>query len=481
LPLTSALAWTAGGKTACLPPEKHGGRDEIPTRKMDADRPIRLGGRVIFRTVGRNQNLKEIIRMIIPGIQVTKALFLKIKELSRPAYILIILTLAYMIGLASAAFQSHSYLLAQLENVIEYKKLISDLELEAKQASVETTVVKKGVIDLNMIVKVEVTRSKKVVFSDYNREKLKIEDADAETTPHIRFDNLILIISTAFVLGMVGSFVAREGAIRRFDGPAQMNNPPPPQPSKTPVTTLDLAKGNTEEVLAASVLGAEKRAEVLFSRSTLLLAGGILMAFIGVLVFYITLPDFSYGSHNVLIEGSSNRVSIEDTKNSTVLSHYLLRAIRPMGVLMFLEAIAWFLLRQYRELIEDYKVFHRVYLRRMNLLAAYKVSCNGNRGPEELFLAAALLEDDLSGKLKKDETTENLERIKINDPNPVFSLVTSIINATVPQKMRERLRDIPLAENAKSKVTPKANPKTKKPNSQQDGASGGIVEEDAGS
>ncbi|MBF0510287.1 MAG: hypothetical protein HQK57_15360, partial [Deltaproteobacteria bacterium] len=100
----------------------------------------------------------------------------------------------------------------------------------------------------------------------------------------------------------------------------------------------------------------------------------------------------------------------------------------------FLEAIAWFLLRQYRELIEDYKVFHRVYLRRINLLAAHKVVCKGNACPEELFLAAALLEDDLSGKLKRGETTENLERVKMEEPNPIFALVKSIINSGVSKK-----------------------------------------------
>ena len=60
------------------------------------------------------------------------------------------------------------------------------------------------------------------------------------------------------------------------------------------------------------------------------------------------------------------------TKTPFDIWTYLTFSIRPAGALIFIEAIAWFLLRQYRALIEDYKIFHRMYLKRANYLIAYR-------------------------------------------------------------------------------------------------------------
>ncbi len=153
------------------------------------------------------------------------------------------------------------------------------------------------------------------------------------------------------------------------------------------------------------VKSAERRAEILFARSTLLLGGGIIMAFVGVAIFYVTLP--------------------EGAKDDSVESYWL-RAIRPTGVLIFVEAIAWFLLRQYRALIEDYKWFHRLYMKRANYLAALRILDKSSVRPEDIFLAASLVQEDLSGKLRKDETTESLEKMKISEDSPVTEILRAI-------------------------------------------------------
>lgn len=126
------------------------------------------------------------------------------------------------------------------------------------------------------------------------------------------------------------------------------------------------------------------------------------MAFVGVAVFYATLPD-----------------PIRDESQST----YLIRALRATGMLVFLEAIAWFLLRQYRNLIEDFKSFHRIYMKRANYLAAITIIDKTVVRGEDLLLVTALLGEDFSGRLGSGETTEAIEGMKNEGTNPVFALV----------------------------------------------------------
>lgn len=170
--------------------------------------------------------------------------------------------------------------------------------------------------------------------------------------------------------------------------------------------TNHLNHSTPHQVFAHEVKHAEFRAETLFKRSTYLLTGGVLMAFVGVAVFYATLPE-------PLREESA--------------SSYWIRAFRSGGMLIFLEAIAWFLLRQYRSLIEDFKAFHRIYMKRANYLAVITVLDKGAVRAEDLILVTALLGEDLSGKLSKGESTEALENTKNEGVNPVFLLVQDAI------------------------------------------------------
>jgi hypothetical protein len=160
-----------------------------------------------------------------------------------------------------------------------------------------------------------------------------------------------------------------------------------------------------EEYLSIDVQRAFATSEQLFSRSTLLLVGGVVMAFVGVGVFFIS-PFFS-GSPPASIHSMVDLLS----------SQQLLFAFRSFAVLFFIEAIAWFLLRQYRALIEDYKSFYRHYMRRANYLAAVKISTQ--KGDKQFFnrIVDTFLAEDLTGRLKKDETTENLEGQRLIDPN----------------------------------------------------------------
>jgi hypothetical protein len=159
------------------------------------------------------------------------------------------------------------------------------------------------------------------------------------------------------------------------------------------------------ELFSQDVAVTTIRADAIFARSTLLLVGGIIMAFIGVSIFYVTLPE---------------------TSKDEALNAYWPHVVRPTGVLIFIEAISWFLLRQYRAQVEDYKWFYRLYLKRANFLAAMRILDKSPVRPEDVFIAACLVQEDLSGRLKKGESTEGLEAIKIPEDSPVTEILRTV-------------------------------------------------------
>jgi hypothetical protein len=181
------------------------------------------------------------------------------------------------------------------------------------------------------------------------------------------------------------------------------------EPTTTPkLTPIDL--------FATEVDSAARRADALFIRSTLLLAGGIIMAFIGVGIFYVTLPE---------------------TKGDQTLLLYWPKVVRPTGVLIFVEAISWFLLRQYRALVEDYKWFYRLYLKRANYLAALRILDTKNVRAEDAFVAVSLIREDYSGRLRAGETTESIETLKLPEESPITEALrafSSIKDKIKPEK-----------------------------------------------
>lgn len=228
-----------------------------------------------------------------------------------------------------------------------------------------------------------------------------------------RYDQLVLWTGIWFMLTLILLWV-----------PSLFGSPAPPITDSPPLPSRDRT---VDDVLSAEVLATQQRANQLYSRSTLLLLGGIVMAFIGVGVFYVTLPELGSAEPTIRLqsEGRPGPASITRTD----LTNYLARAIRPLGILFFVEGIAWYLLRQYRLLVEDFKSFHRIQLRRVNYLAAQKVLATKKPSASELVFAAALMQEDLSGRLKKDETTEALELAKTPDANPVFDFFQAAIKA----------------------------------------------------
>jgi hypothetical protein len=264
-----------------------------------------------------------------------------------------------------------------------------------------------------------------------------------------RWDNAVLIVGALFVMALLmrevgASFVRGERLVRPSDVAADDDNGEPmesriestyvtevedptvlppakqqetPKAVSSPPSIARATEARRENTTADSVLRDDVNRAVeiavgLYSRSTLLLGGGIAMAFVGIGVFWAALPAVPKTT------GSAEQ---------TILA-YLPLTIRPLAMLIFVEAIAWFLLRQYRALIEDYKSFHKLYVRRVNFLAAFTIASRDSPTAAELSVAAALLADDVAARLKTGETTENLQGIQQIDPNPVVTLFSAVIN-----------------------------------------------------
>lgn len=236
----------------------------------------------------------------------------------------------------------------------------------------------------------------------YGAEKLP-EIVDESVRVHLRVDRLVLYVGMLAISVLTLIFILREVTQIKV-GSISMTLPESLQTPSLEEADDDSTKQSLTPVtiLQAEVVRARARADDIFTRSTLQLAGGIILTFVGVAIFYITLPE---------------------TGTNETLESYLPKAIRPTGVLIFVEAIAWFLLRQYRALIEDYKWFHRHYTKRANYLAALQILQGDTVKPEHLFLAITLLNEDLSGRLKTGESTEALETLKLNDESPISEIL----------------------------------------------------------
>jgi hypothetical protein len=184
---------------------------------------------------------------------------------------------------------------------------------------------------------------------------------------------------------------------------------------------------SAEAYLVGDVERALERSEQLYSRSTLLLVGGVVMAFVGVGVFFVSLRDLNSQSplfEAALDAGSPPKEAVAHGLLPNIPSSQIFMTFKASAMLIFIEAIAWFLLRQYRSLIEDYKSFYRYYMRRANYLASAKMAIENSDKDLIVSVVKTLLSEDLTGRLKKDETTEDLEGKKSVDQNFAESIVT---------------------------------------------------------
>ena len=143
-----------------------------------------------------------------------------------------------------------------------------------------------------------------------------------------------------------------------------------------------------DSLLYIDVAKAERKSLELYNRSTLMLILGLLIAVVGVLVFYFTLPEF---------------------KKTSSAVDYLALTIRPTLLLLFVQSISFYLLRQYRSLINDYKYFYEEYLKKSKTFITYQLIQNDELSEVELKLIDNLLQHDRKNPENVVESDEPLK------------------------------------------------------------------------
>ena len=148
-------------------------------------------------------------------------------------------------------------------------------------------------------------------------------------------------------------------------------------------------------------------AERVFSRSGVYLLVGCLVAFTGVAIFYS--PLFSITS------------SIDVTQR---LLDYLPR----FGALFFIEFIAFFFLKQYRIMLEEYRYYEAIKRKRQDNFVLVELIEKYKDNPELLKTLVDKVNQSTITKLANGETTEVLETQKIvNQDMDIFSKFTDLI------------------------------------------------------
>ncbi|MDR5776300.1 MULTISPECIES: hypothetical protein [unclassified Caballeronia] len=148
---------------------------------------------------------------------------------------------------------------------------------------------------------------------------------------------------------------------------------------------------SVDQALLTEAKNAWSTAQRFYGSSLYLLVSGVAMAFLGMVVFVYT---------------------ITDPAKTGGAWEYAFAALRPFELLIFIEAIAWFLLRQYRSLTEDFKKLHRIYLRRSNYMIARRALVEIKSFEKSRTIAKELLSEDLSGRLFEGQSTEAIDHAR---------------------------------------------------------------------
>ncbi|WP_297334784.1 hypothetical protein, partial [Flavobacterium sp.] len=158
----------------------------------------------------------------------------------------------------------------------------------------------------------------------------------------------------------------------------------------------------SESILYIDTVKAERKSIELYNRSTLMLILGLLIAVVGIVVFYFTLPE------------------INDVKDK---SNYFILIIRPSLILIFIQSISFYLLKQYRSLINDYKYFHEEYIQKSNIFISHQLMQNEKINEFEEKLIIKLLSSE-----SKDINYINENDISQMPADKLLEMLKSIID-----------------------------------------------------
>jgi hypothetical protein len=315
--------------------------------------------------------------------------------------------LVYVAIMVSPAFKSADDLLAETTPMGELSKFKGQMQEFGEVGSVDQTVV-----HVNNFIELL-----------YRVEKVGSSQVRSTASKIYKYEFLITCVG-AILFIVLAAFHLRKGSF----GPLLAD----PDPGRSIFEVVDLVTRFEEDVQIAY-----RESDEILRRATIILMAGIILAFVGIGVFIAMIPSYQglrEGAATLAPHSGGTGPQVQNPSEFGVwgffdsfLSHYA----KSLAIIIFIEATAWFLLKQYRDLFDDYKYMFRVYLKRANYALALRVlNVAIDKTPrEQLGLVAALLGEDLTGRLQQGQTTEELEREKIPDANPVFSLFGEIIKS----------------------------------------------------
>ena len=168
------------------------------------------------------------------------------------------------------------------------------------------------------------------------------------------FSVLMFPILYQLIFGLLPFESVRLGRDDRRDQKAKTRVPPPGRPISPPVSFL-LGSGlkhdsNPQEILAALVKASGALSSQIFKRAGIYLIVGVIVAFIGLLFFYI--------------QSGGESGTIQPTGEPNWLRTLTENLAPRFGILFFVEFIAFFFLRQYRSAMEEFRYFEAIQRKR---------------------------------------------------------------------------------------------------------------------
>ena len=178
---------------------------------------------------------------------------------------------------------------------------------------------------------------------------------------------------------------------------------------------LDLGLGSGSEpqdVLAAFVRSSRALSRRIFTRANIYVIVGVLIAFAGVLFFYLQ--------------------TVGQTSEDGDLFSDFLRSAPRFGILFFVEFIAFFFLRQYRSDMEEFRYYEAVQRKREEIFALVRFMKTQDEKVDIARLAEVIGQSSTVDKLGAGESTELLETKKLTKDE--MDILVKIIEAVMQSR-----------------------------------------------
>jgi hypothetical protein len=184
--------------------------------------------------------------------------------------------------------------------------------------------------------------------------------------------------------------------------------------------------------------------------NALLFIGGI-VAFLGLIFFFLTLPGARYGFFASVDSGQA------ESNNHPDLWSTVIQVLPRLLMLAFIQILAGFFLRQYRAAMEDFRYYEAVLRHREAQFLAYLIRSNVDyvtpKGKGLVTFSNDLMKDREFGILRSGQTTTSLASLTAehNEMATFYEKFADAISNMVPKSSSSAKRKADKALSAKTK------------------------------